>query len=114
MTRATLMRFQRIELSAMSQPHLTLLSSMFLWETLIGGGSPDVHRLDRACWIASVQLTECEMEAMMRGRHHDLPSFQGNDAWMLPIPATFVSVGMESSRHAISILTTEGEWRSAI
>jgi peroxiredoxin len=31
-----------------------------------------------------------ELQAMMRGRELDLPSFQGNQAWMLPIPATFV------------------------
>lgn len=30
-----------------------------------------------------------EMQAMLAGRQ-DLPSFQGNDAWMLPVPATFV------------------------
>ena len=30
-----------------------------------------------------------ELRTFMQGRH-DLPSFQGNDAWMLPIPATFV------------------------
>lgn len=30
-----------------------------------------------------------ELRAFMQGRH-DLPSFQGNDTWMLPIPATFV------------------------
>lgn len=29
-----------------------------------------------------------EMRKMMQ--HQDLPTFQGNDSWMLPIPATFV------------------------
>jgi peroxiredoxin len=36
-----------------------------------------------AIWIGA------EMQRMMAGRQ-DLPSFQGNDSWMLPIPATFV------------------------
>jgi peroxiredoxin len=30
-----------------------------------------------------------ELRTLMQDRH-DLPSFQGNSAWMLPIPATFV------------------------
>jgi peroxiredoxin len=30
------------------------------------------------------------MERMLAERGRDLPRFQGNDAWMLPIPATFV------------------------
>jgi hypothetical protein len=30
-----------------------------------------------------------EMQNMME-RHRDLPTFQGNSSWMLPIPATFV------------------------
>ena len=40
--------------------------------------------LNLAFWL------DAEMQAMMRGRHHDLPSFQGNNSWMLPVPATFV------------------------
>jgi peroxiredoxin len=39
--------------------------------------------LNLAIWIGT------EMQRMMAGRQ-DLPSFQGNDSWMLPIPATFV------------------------
>jgi peroxiredoxin len=31
-----------------------------------------------------------EMEDYIRARGHELPRFQGNDSWMLPIPATFV------------------------
>jgi peroxiredoxin len=31
-----------------------------------------------------------EMMTMMSERSRDLPKYQGNDAWMLPIPATFV------------------------
>jgi len=31
-----------------------------------------------------------EMSTMMAERARDLPKYQGNDAWMLPIPATFV------------------------
>jgi peroxiredoxin len=44
--------------------------------------------LNLAIWIGA------EMQRLMAGRH-DLPSFQGNDSWMLPIPATFV-VGTNS------------------
>jgi peroxiredoxin len=43
--------------------------------------------LNLAIWIGA------EMQKMMAGRQ-DLPSFQGNDSWMLPIPATFV-VGID-------------------
>ncbi len=39
--------------------------------------------LNLAIWIGD------EMRDLMVGRH-DLPAFQGNSAWMLPIPATFV------------------------
>jgi len=39
--------------------------------------------LNLAIWIGD------EMQDLLAGRH-DLPSFQGNSAWMLPIPATFV------------------------
>ena len=44
--------------------------------------------LNLAIWIGA------EMQRLMAGRQ-DLPSFQGNDSWMLPIPATFV-VGTNS------------------
>jgi peroxiredoxin len=43
--------------------------------------------LNLAIWIGA------EMQKMLAGRR-DLPTFQGNDSWMLPIPATFV-VGMD-------------------
>ena len=39
--------------------------------------------LNLAIWIGE------EMKGMMAGRQ-DLPEYQGNDSWMLPIPATFV------------------------
>src|SRR5215471_15685243 len=39
--------------------------------------------LNLAIWIGE------EMKGMMSGRQ-DLPEYQGNDSWMLPIPATFV------------------------
>ena len=39
--------------------------------------------LNLAIWLGD------EMQTMMTGRQ-DLPEYQGNDAWMLPIPATFV------------------------
>jgi peroxiredoxin len=39
--------------------------------------------LNLAIWLGA------EMQKMMAGRQ-DLPAFQGNSSWMLPIPATFV------------------------
>jgi len=39
--------------------------------------------LNLAIWVGE------EMQTMMTGRQN-LPEYQGNDAWMLPIPATFV------------------------
>jgi peroxiredoxin len=39
--------------------------------------------LNLAIWVGA------EMQRLMTGRQ-DLPNFQGNDSWMLPIPATFV------------------------
>jgi peroxiredoxin len=39
--------------------------------------------LNLAFWVGE------EMQGLMSARQ-DLPAFQGNDAWMLPIPATFV------------------------
>jgi peroxiredoxin len=39
--------------------------------------------LNLAIWVGA------EMQKMMEG-HRDLPTFQGNSSWMLPIPATFV------------------------
>ncbi len=40
-------------------------------------------RINLAIWVGA------EMQKMMEGRQ-DLPTFQGNSSWMLPIPATFV------------------------
>jgi peroxiredoxin len=40
--------------------------------------------LNLAIWVGT------EMEEFMSQRGHSLPKFQGNDSWMLPIPATFV------------------------
>jgi peroxiredoxin len=40
--------------------------------------------LNLVIWVGA------EMERMLSERGRDLPRFQGNDAWMLPIPATFV------------------------
>jgi peroxiredoxin len=40
--------------------------------------------LNLAIWVGA------EMEEFMSQRGHSLPKFQGNDSWMLPIPATFV------------------------
>jgi peroxiredoxin len=39
--------------------------------------------LNLTIWVGA------EMQKMMEG-HRDLPAFQGNSSWMLPIPATFV------------------------
>lgn len=40
--------------------------------------------LNLAIWVGR------ELERMMGERGRSLPDFQGNDAWLLPIPATFV------------------------
>jgi peroxiredoxin len=40
--------------------------------------------LNLVIWVGA------EMERVLAERERDLPRFQGNDAWMLPIPATFV------------------------
>jgi peroxiredoxin len=40
--------------------------------------------LDLAIWL------DREMQGFVRERGHDLPRFQGNASWMVPIPATFV------------------------
>ena len=40
--------------------------------------------LNLAIWVGT------EMEEYMRTIGRDLPAYQGNDTWMLPIPATFV------------------------
>lgn len=40
--------------------------------------------LNLAIWVGT------EMEEFMSARGNSLPQFQGNDSWMLPIPATFV------------------------
>jgi peroxiredoxin len=45
--------------------------------------------LNLAIWVGA------EMEQFMTERGHALPPFQGNESWMLPIPATFV-VGRDS------------------
>jgi peroxiredoxin len=40
--------------------------------------------LNLAIWVG------IEMEKLLSERSRNLPKYQGNDAWMLPIPATFV------------------------
>jgi peroxiredoxin len=40
--------------------------------------------LNLAVWVGT------EMERLMGARGRDLPRYQGSDAWVLPIPATFV------------------------
>jgi peroxiredoxin len=40
--------------------------------------------LNLVIWVGA------EMEKALSERSRDLPTYQGNDAWMLPIPATFV------------------------
>jgi peroxiredoxin len=49
--------------------------------------------LNLAVWIGG------EMRDMMVGLGRDLPRYQGNDTWMLPIPATFV-VGQDGRIRA--------------
>ena len=48
--------------------------------------------LNLTIWVGA------EMQKMMEGRR-DLPTFQGNSSWMLPIPATFV-VGRDGTIKA--------------
>jgi peroxiredoxin len=48
--------------------------------------------LNLTIWVGA------EMQKMMEGRQ-DLPAFQGNNSWMLPIPATFV-VGRDGTIRA--------------
>src|SRR5882724_7503576 len=48
--------------------------------------------LNLTIWVGA------EMQKMMEGRQ-DLPTFQGNSSWMLPIPATFV-VGRDGTIKA--------------
>jgi peroxiredoxin len=48
--------------------------------------------LNLTIWVGA------EMQKMMEG-HRDLPAFQGNNSWMLPIPATFV-VGRDGTIKA--------------
>jgi peroxiredoxin len=48
--------------------------------------------LNLTIWVGA------EMQQMMQGRQ-DLPSFQGNSTWMLPVPATFV-VGRDGTIKA--------------
>ena len=48
--------------------------------------------LNLTIWVGA------EMQKMMEGRR-DLPTFQGNNSWMLPIPATFV-VGRDGQVRA--------------
>jgi peroxiredoxin len=40
--------------------------------------------LDLAIWLGA------ELRDFFASRGHDLPTYQGNDAWVVPIPATFV------------------------
>ena len=40
--------------------------------------------LNLAIWVGD------EMQRIMTDRRQDVPAYQGNDSWMLPIPATFV------------------------
>jgi len=49
--------------------------------------------LNLAIWVGR------EMETMMAERGRALPHYQGNDSWMLPIPATFV-VGRDGTIKA--------------
>jgi hypothetical protein len=44
--------------------------------------------LNLAIWVGD------ELEQLMAASGRDLPSYQGNEAWFLPIPATFVLSGV--------------------
>jgi peroxiredoxin len=52
--------------------------------------------LNLAIWVGH------EMEALIAGAGWDVPSYQGNSAWMAPIPATFVvgADGVTTARFA--------------
>jgi peroxiredoxin len=51
--------------------------------------------LNLAIWVGE------EMEKLIAAAGCDVPAYQGNDAWMLPIPATFVvgTDGLIKARH---------------
>jgi peroxiredoxin len=51
--------------------------------------------LNLAIWVGQ------EMETLMAATGRDVPAYQGNPAWMLPIPATFVvgTDGIIVARH---------------
>ena len=62
--------------------------------------------INLAIWVGA------EMEDYIRARGHELPRFQGNDSWMLPIPATFV-VGRDG-RIAARFVDPDYRKRAAI
>ena len=63
--------------------------------------------LNLAIWVGA------EMEEYMTRIGRTLPQYQGNDSWMLPIPATFVvGAGRPVIRRASSIRITASAWRS--
>ena len=51
--------------------------------------------LDLAIWVGQ------EMETLIASAGWDMPTYQGNSAWMVPIPATFVvgSDGVITARY---------------
>ena len=57
-----------------------------------GAGFPILTDMDNgyALSLGLVLHVSPELQQMMGSRGRDLPAFQGNDAWTLPIPATFV------------------------
>jgi peroxiredoxin len=72
--------------------------------------------LNIAIWLGP------EMEKFIAGRGHDLPAYQGNKSWIVPIPATFV-VGTDGVivaryldpdyRHRMGIEDLESSMRRA-
>ena len=62
--------------------------------------------LNLAIWVGA------EMEEYMTKIGRLLPEYQGNDCWMLPIPATFVVGRTAGSRRASSTRIIASAWRS--
>lgn len=71
-------------------PEIQEFAREMKWESHVG--FPILTDLDNgyALSLNLVIWVGAEMERMLAERGRDLPRFQGNDAWMLPIPATFV------------------------
>ena len=71
-------------------PDRSKFAADFKGET--GVSFPVLTDLDNG-YALSLNLTvwvRPDIERLLRGFGRDLPDYQGNDSWMVPIPATFV------------------------